>query len=184
MSRAAFLFALTAPAMREKNLESLWAQVFTQSGLFSEKSLQENEPVAIAEARSNENLAVTTVMVANDNQDAQPLHVVWNKACGQLIVTGEGKLSSELEHAFRLSGSVYIDRNDEHAAEKAKEAIGDFIGDNARQESLLKTAFLLRAGMTDQAAEQENSLADLLVSRKVKPILPVYITNKPAAPAA
>jgi hypothetical protein len=184
LSRAMFLYSLAPPALRKGNLTALWNDALSRSGMVA-AGAENNvaDSLAIAENRSKSGVAVTTVMVSNDNgrkAQAVPLHIVWNSAQDRLLIVGEGKLPARVTAAFSHSRVQYVDRADADAQQKTATALTMVLG--APDEKLadrLKTAFLMR-NMLDSLPDQEQAgLADLLVRRDVRCFLPRYAV-KPA----
>lgn len=190
-SRTALLFALAIPAMREHNLEVLWARAFTQAGLFAGGSggVPRDRSVAIAEGNPEENLAITSLTVSDRNRAGETvesnLHIVWNRKNDRLLVVGNGAAAPELKRAFNSVGAVYVDRQDREAAPKVQAALGRLIGaDREKQEGTLKNAFLMRATLGSMADDEKTSLTELLIRRDTQVFLPVYVTDSPAPPRA
>jgi hypothetical protein len=184
LSQTSFLYSLASPALRKGNLVAIWNRALSRSGLVEATAeTGVGDSLAMAENRSKAGLAITTVMVSNDNGKGKaqtvPLHVVWNSAADKLLVVGEGKLPAKIGLAFANSRVTYIDRSEEGAARKAGAALFGIAGGDAKVADRLKTAFLMR-NMLDAVDEQDKTgLEDLLVRRDVKCFLPHYIV-KPA----
>lgn len=190
-SRTALLYALAIPAIREHNLEALWARSFEKAGLFSGGSngVPKDQSIAMADGDKTEDLAITSVVVADKGRGGRiveaPVHVVWNRKNDRMLVVGTGGASSDLKRAFNSVGAVYVDRQDREAAPKVQAALGQLMGpDRSNKEGLLKNAFLMRATLGDAEADEKSSLGDLLIRRDTQVFLPVYVTEKPVPQAA
>lgn len=178
-ARRAFLFAMVAPGMREKNLEGLWSQALESALSVRQPSFTKDEGLAVAQGLSESGLALTTVMVGGKQNQATPLHIIWNEKEGRLLVVGDGKLDADLKKAFRCSRTSYVDRTEQDAEKKIKAALGRVLGsDMADRENSLKRAFLMRAMGRSPHSEDKTSLAGLMASNDTRVYLPVYITNR------
>ena len=186
VSGRAFLYALAAPALRQENLRALWTRGL--SGGMRHGIADGNAPadpaVAIAEARTGSNIGVTTIMVGGDRAKAEPLHVVWNKHSGALLVVGDSDIAPDLRKIFNRTQVSYISRNELDAPVKTAKALQRVLGAEGAEagEGYIKRAFLLRATSGFLDRDEAATLSDLLVRRDVKPFLPVYLvdTAKPA----
>lgn len=178
------LYSIAVPALRKGNLRAIWSRALSRSGLVvpaAETGL--GDSVAIAENRSQSGLAVTTVVVSNDNGKkarAVPLHIIWNETQERMMIVGEGKLPQKVATAFGHTRVQYIDRTDSDAAHKATGALALVAGGNDEKvRERLKTAFLMRNMLDDLAEQEKTSLPDLLVRADVKCFLPRFLV-KPA----
>lgn len=185
LSRTTVLYGLAAPALREVNLTAIWNDALSRSGLANSAVETADAPdsVAIAENRSQSNLAVTTLVVGNDNgTKAQSLHLVWNKAQDRLLVVGDGALPARVKASFANTNVQYVDRADQQAARKTEAALRVVVGNgmaDAKLADRLKTAFLLRNGLDSVEEQEAQGLAELLVRRDLKPFIANYAV-KPA----
>lgn len=181
-SRNAVLYSLSSLPLRKGNLTAIWNDALSRSGIVAAAPDSDvSDSVAIAENRSKSGLAVTTLVVGNDNgSKSQPLHIIWNTAQDRLLIVGEGKLPARVKASFANTKVQYVDRNEENAGRKAEAALYAVVGNNdTKLGDKLKTAFLMR-NMLDSLPEQEAAnLGDLLVRRDVKCFLPAYAV-KPA----
>jgi hypothetical protein len=184
LSRDAVLYGIATPALRAGNLTAIWNDALSRAGLAHDAS-ESNvaDSLAIAENRSKTSLAVTTLMVANQNgKTAQALHIVWNNAHDRVLIVGEGSLPRQVRASFANTRVQYVDRNDRNAVNKAEVALNAVVGNGLADEKLadrLKTAFLMRNGLDSIAEQEKTGLAELLVRRDVKTFLPNYAV-KPA----
>lgn len=184
MTRSGVLYGIAAPTLRKGNLTAAWNDALSRSGLVHEAAdANASDSLAIAENRSKSNLAVTTLVVSNDNgRKSTPLHIVWNQAQDRVLIVGDGALPVRIKASFTNTGVQYVDRNDQQALRKAETALRAVAGNAANDAKLadsLKMAFLLRNGLDSIDEQEKASLAELLVRRDLKCFLPHYVV-KPA----
>ena len=182
VSRNAVLYSLASLPLRKGNLTAIWNDAISRSGIVAAAPDSDvSDSVAIAENRSKSGMAVTTLVVGNDNGGkSQSLHIIWNTAQDRMMIVGEGKLPARIKASFANTKVQYVDRNEDNAGRKAEAALYAVVGNNdTKLGDKLKTAFLMR-NMLDSLPEQETAtLSDLLVRRDVKCFLPAYAV-KPA----
>ena len=184
VSRAMFLYALAAPALRKGNLETLWARTLS-AHCTAASALPSSEGLAMAEGHSQSEVSVTTVMLAEKGKDGKdrsaPLHVVWNKACDRVLVVGQGAVAPDLRKAFSAARVVYVDSNEKDAVQKISaglaRVIGAAIGDQAKS---IKAAFQMRAQLPSAKDDEKSTVGEFLARQDMQVFLPVYLL-KPAA---
>ena len=188
LSRRDLLFSLAAPGLRQRNLRALWNKAITATGsVVKGTQADADESLSLAENSSVSGIAVTTVLVREDDAKGQgvqvPLHIVWNRTADRVLVVGEGSIGARLRTAFVNSRLTYIDRADTHAGRQARQALTHLLdAENERQESLIKNAFLMRNMLDSRKDEKTLSLTEILVRRDIKTFLPHYLMNKRAEP--
>ena len=179
-TRAALLFALAAPAVRDVTMDALWTKALSQSGAISSATAAKEQGAAMAEGDAESGLAVTTLMVAGAESAATPLHIVCNRKTNALLVVGEGSLAPDLTKAFNAAGISYVDKLEKDARKQADTALNKIMGaERKKNEDILKAAFMMRVALDQPAEEDKEKLDALLVRRDTRAWLPVYITNRP-----
>jgi hypothetical protein len=173
-----------------KALESLWTGALARSGAVyddTDNKVPKDQSLAMADGTSESGLAITSVAIGGERADGLPaaesLHIIWNRKTDRILVVGEGKIAPDLKAAFNATRGTYVNKSENNATERVKTALSRLIDtERIKNEDLLKTAFRMRAAMPAPADDSKMDLKDLLVSRSVKPFLPVFITNKSDIP--
>lgn len=187
VTRDDFLYALATPGLRQKNIESLWTRGLSKAHIFADAANDTgiDPAIAVAEARNESSVGITTAMVAGKN-GAEPLHILWNRVSDRLVIIGDAPVAPDLEKIFRKSSITFINRNDADATAHVTRALQSVMnaGEGNIGETYLRRAFLLRTMLTAEG-EEKNSLAELLVRKDTTPYLPIYIakTAKPSLAA-
>ncbi len=190
-ARDNFLSALSSPVLRVKALESLWTGwALARSGAVyddTDNKVPKDQSLAMADGTSESGLAITSVAIGGERADGLPaaesLHIIWNRKTDRILVVGEGKIAPDLKAAFNATRGTYVNKSENNATERVRTALGRLIDtERTKNEDLLKTAFRMRAAAPAPADDSKMDLKDLLVSRSVKPFLPVFITNRPDVP--
>jgi hypothetical protein len=189
-SRDNFLSALASPVLRVKALESLWTGALARTGAVyddTDNKVPKDQSLAMADGVSESGLAITSVAIGGERADGLPasesLHIIWNRKTDRILVVGEGKIAPDLKAAFNATRGTYVNKSENNATERVRTALSRLIDtERVKNEDLLKTAFRMRAAMPAPADDSKMELKDLLVSRDVKPFLPVFITNKADIP--
>jgi hypothetical protein len=174
------------PRVGDRNLSALWNNAISRSGLVAEgEGDLKDSSLKIAEGHADHALALTTVMVRHDTEHgakASPLHILWNRDNDRIMIVGD-HLRPSLTNIFQHRGITFINRDDKNALSKVKANLPRVLGATmAAEEGKLKTAFLMRNMMEDQAQEDNTSLAELLVHKDVKNYLPNYVLNRSLRP--
>lgn len=172
-----FLTTLVLPVIGDVNLRAVWNKALSNSGRVAD--VDEDRSVKMAEARDQSGLAITTVMVRNDQGRETPVHMVKNTKTGQVLVIGND-VGEELKRNFILARMTYVSRNEEDAAKKIKTALYEIAGDASREiDTSLKMAFLMRNQEVKSGKNDEKrSLSSLLVDKNVESFNKHYLTKK------
>lgn len=180
LSQDAFLYSIATPVLRQGNLTAAWNVALSRTGLVEDlPETDAGDSLAMAENRSQTGVAITTLMVSNDNGGearAVPLHLVWNRAQDKLLIVGDGELPARVKFAFEHSNVRYVNRNDKGATRQVETALGAVLGMNAgKLGDRLKTAFMMRNMLDSVTAQEQASLSSLLARRDTKCFLPNYV---------
>lgn len=189
LSQYALLATLAAPALRDRNLSSLWDEALSKSGVVSNGDHElADGSLAIAENKSATGVAATTVIVRKDEGEgpakALPMHIVWNRKMDRVLVVGEGEISRKLHRAFNDARVVYVDRNDQCAAKALRGGISFVLGSEAKTLcDTLRNAFLMRNKLPEEKDETGiHSLSKLLLSDDLQCFLPHYLAKNAPEP--
>lgn len=180
-----FLATLVMPRIGEHNLRSIWNRAISRSGLVAPGSGGDvDRSVAIAEGAEQENMRITTVMVArNDGKASVPLHVIWNRASNRALIVGD-EIDHSLKESFSRRGITFVARNETNAELKVRVAFVKSMGIADADEGRLKSAFLLRNCLPSASAESTATLSQMLVGRETRTLNPNYILNHMRNPIA
>jgi len=188
LTQYALLASLAAPALRERNLSSLWQDALGNSGVVSDGGKDfADEALAMAENQSATGVATMTVVVRKDGEGAateQPVHIVWNRKSDRVLVVGEGEIPRGLRRAFNESRVVYVDRNDPGAGKAIRGGASFVLGSEAKALcNTVKNSFLMRnEGPGEKEEKGIHSLSALLLSKEQDCFLPQYIVRGAPAP--
>lgn len=187
VSARVLLATLSSPILRQQNLQALFTQALSRSGVVMPDSEQSvDEGLAMAENRSETGVAVTTIAVAQGEGDqvkAVPLHIIWNSRADSVLVVGEGEMSSSLKNAFRASNLYYVDRSEKSAKAQTKAALSRVLGGEVQKlENQVRNAILMRNMLDDAEAEKGSALGELLARKDLRCFLPQYAVKASAQP--
>ncbi len=177
-----FMASLALPTVGAKNLGAIWdANIRPLAETPAADGSKANEPdeaLDMAEGRSQQGLATTTLRVlfkdAQGEERDISVHVVLNQSRDKALVVGE-KLPSKLAQAFKEAGITHVDRHGVNAKAKVEAALNELtrgMPDSVKDH--LADAFKYR---NDVDQNNHQKLAALLVDDKIDMLLGKYVVK-------
>lgn len=177
-----FMASLALPTISGANIAAIWEgnlrpliEETANDNADAAKAQDNDEALHIAENKSEQKIATTSLRVRFNDQDVS-IHIVRNEARNKTLIVGE-KVPAKLLAAFKEAGITHVDRNEAGAVSKVESALSELtrnMPDSVR--GRLTEAFKYRNGKFVADAKGENvevaldktaELAELLVDKSI-----------------
>ncbi len=171
-----FLSTLVMPVIGQINMGALWNNGLSDSGLLAIHD--DDKSVKMAENTGGK-IAITTVMVQDEDGLESPVHIVRSRETGKTLVIGTID-DKTLSRNFMLARHNYVSRKDPHAERKIRDGLLKVAGKQSDDlNKSLKLAFLMRnQSVFGLGAEENRSLEELLVNDDIECFNKNYLVKK------